>query len=27
VWPETLTFRIVGEIPNERAPHFWIQRE
>ncbi len=27
VWPVTLTFRIVGEIPNERAPHFWIQRE
>jgi putative ABC transport system permease protein len=27
VWPVTLTFRIVGEIPNDRAPHFWIQRE
>jgi putative ABC transport system permease protein len=27
VWPVTLTFKIVGEIPNERAPHFWIQRE
>lgn len=27
VWPVTLTFKIVGEIPSERAPHFWIQRE
>lgn len=27
VWPVTLGFRIVGEIPNDRAPHFWIQRE
>lgn len=27
VWPVTLTFRIVGEIPSPRAPHFWIQRE
>jgi len=27
VWPVTLSFRIVGEIPNERAPHFWMQRE
>jgi putative ABC transport system permease protein len=27
VWPVDLTFRIVGEIPNERAPHFWFQRE
>ena len=27
VWPVTLSFRIVGEIPNDRAPHFWIQRE
>lgn len=27
VWPVTLTFRIVGEIPNDRAPHFWMQRE
>ena len=23
----TSRFRIVGEIPNERAPHFWFQRE
>jgi putative ABC transport system permease protein len=27
VFPVDLTFRIVGEIPNERAPHFWFQRE
>lgn len=27
VWPVTLSFKIVGEIPNDRAPHFWIQRE
>ncbi len=27
VWPVTLSFRIVGEIPNDRAPHFWMQRE
>lgn len=27
VWPVTLSFRIVGEIPNDRAPHFWLQRE
>jgi putative ABC transport system permease protein len=27
VWPVDLSFRIVGEIPNERAPHFWFQRE
>ena len=27
VWPVTLTFRIVGEIPSDRAPHFWLQRE
>jgi len=27
VWPVTLTFHIVGEIPKERAPHFWLQRE
>jgi putative ABC transport system permease protein len=27
VWPVTLTFRIVGEIPNDRAPQFWLQRE
>lgn len=26
-WPVDLEFRIVGEIPNERAPHFWFQRE
>jgi putative ABC transport system permease protein len=22
-----LTFRIVGEIPNDRAPHFWFRRD
>jgi putative ABC transport system permease protein len=27
VWPVNLDFRIVGEIPNERAPHFWMNRE
>jgi putative ABC transport system permease protein len=27
VWPLTLSFRIVGEIENERAPFFWMQRE
>ena len=27
VFPLELSFRIVGEIPNERAPHFWFQRE
>jgi putative ABC transport system permease protein len=27
VFPVDLSFRIVGEIPNERAPHFWFQRE
>jgi putative ABC transport system permease protein len=27
VYPVDLQFRIVGEIPNERAPHFWFQRE
>jgi len=27
VWPVTLSFRIVGVIPNDRAPHFWLQRE
>jgi putative ABC transport system permease protein len=27
VYPVDLSFRIVGEIPNERAPHFWFQRE
>jgi putative ABC transport system permease protein len=27
VFPVELAFRIVGEIPNERAPHFWFQRE
>lgn len=26
-WPVDLSFRIVGEIPAERAPHFWFQRE
>ena len=27
VFPVDLTFKIVGEIPNARAPHFWFQRE
>ncbi len=27
VWPVKLDFRIVGVIPNERAPHFWLNRE
>ena len=27
VFPLELTFRIVGEIPDQRAPHFWFQRE
>ena len=27
VFPVELAFRIVGEIPNDRAPHFWFQRE
>jgi len=27
VWPVTLDFRIVGEIANDRAPHFWFNRE
>jgi putative ABC transport system permease protein len=27
VFPVDLSFRIVGEIANERAPHFWFQRE
>ncbi len=27
VFPVELTFRIVGKIANERAPHFWFQRE
>jgi putative ABC transport system permease protein len=27
VWPVDLDFQIVGEIPNEQAPHFWFQRE
>lgn len=27
VWPVKLDFRIVGEIPNDRAPHFWMNRE
>jgi putative ABC transport system permease protein len=26
VWPTNLDFRIVGEIPHERAPHFWFHR-
>src|SRR5262245_22180680 len=27
VYPVDLSFKIVGTIPNERAPHFWFQRE
>jgi putative ABC transport system permease protein len=27
VFPVKLQFRIVGTIPNKRAPHFWFQRE
>jgi putative ABC transport system permease protein len=27
VFPLDLQFRIVGEIPSDRAPHFWFQRE
>jgi putative ABC transport system permease protein len=27
VFPIDLSFKIVGEIPSERAPHFWFQRE
>ncbi len=27
LYPVELSFRIVGEIPNARAPHFWFQRE
>lgn len=27
LFPIDLSFRIVGEIPNQRAPHFWFQRE
>jgi len=27
IFPVKLEFQIVGEIPNERAPHFWFQRE
>jgi putative ABC transport system permease protein len=27
VWPVTLDFRIVGELANDRAPHFWFHRE
>jgi len=27
VFPIDLSFRIVGEIPNQRAPHFWMNRE
>jgi putative ABC transport system permease protein len=26
-YPVELSFRISGEIPHERAPHFWFQRE
>jgi putative ABC transport system permease protein len=26
-WPVDLDFRIVGEIANERAPHFWLNRD
>jgi len=27
VWPVALDFRIVGEIPNDRSPLFWMSRE
>lgn len=27
IWPLELQFEIVGEIPSDRAPHFWFQRE
>lgn len=27
VWPVDLDFRIVGVIDNDRAPHFWFNRE
>ncbi len=27
VWPVDLDFRIVGMIDNDRAPHFWFNRE
>ena len=27
VWPVNLDFRIVGEIPNERSPLFWMNRD
>jgi len=27
VYPVDLEFQIVGEIPNEQAPHLWFQRE
>lgn len=27
IFPLDLQFRIVGEIPSDRAPHFWFQRE
>jgi putative ABC transport system permease protein len=27
VFPVDLSFKIVGTIPSERAPHFWFQRE
>jgi putative ABC transport system permease protein len=26
-WPVDLSFEIVGEIPNDRSPVFWLQRE
>jgi putative ABC transport system permease protein len=26
-WPVDLSFKIVGEIPNDRSPVFWLQRE
>jgi putative ABC transport system permease protein len=26
-YPLSLEFRIVGEIPNERSPHFWLRHE
>ena len=27
LYPVDLAFRIVGEIPDDQAPHFWFQRE
>ncbi|HXK24740.1 MAG TPA: ABC transporter permease [Myxococcota bacterium] len=26
-WPVDLSFEIVGEVPNDRSPVFWLQRE